>query len=352
MRSVRAPAASRRAVRRRRPEAVHLPLPPRRHRHLQPRRGSASTTPAARCCRSPPTSGRCPGCATWRTPCSRRSSARSSAAVLADVRGARSRSGASPTREAGPARGDADRSPTDDKDAATVAAEAGAIAAYVQAEVAGKRRAYGDFLVLTRQKPQARRVRRGVRRARDSRRRSAAPALFCKSPEVQALALLLRALADPLDAVALVGVLRGPLFGLSDPELFQFRQAGGRFELTCRCRSAGREGEPRRSTRGSARCCRPCASSRRCWRLTRRLPLAAAVDADARAHRLAGSRLRRLPAALGPATCCRPSTRCARWWSRAAGWPMPPTRSPRRSSSRPRPRRCRSSRAGATSCAS
>ena len=61
-------------------------------------------------------------------------------------------------------------------------------------------------------------------------------ALFSTSPEVQALALLLRALADPLDAVALVGVLRGPLFGLSDPELFQFRQAGGRFELTSRCR--------------------------------------------------------------------------------------------------------------------
>ncbi len=37
VRPVRRPSASRRAVRRRRSQAVHLPLPPGRHRHLQPR---------------------------------------------------------------------------------------------------------------------------------------------------------------------------------------------------------------------------------------------------------------------------------------------------------------------------
>ena len=67
--------------------------------------------------------------------------------------------------------------------------------------------------------------------------------------------------------------------------------------------------------------------SGRCWPSTRRLPLAAAVDAHPGADRLAGARRRPLPAALGPAICCRRSTRCARSWSRAAGSPMPPMRS-------------------------
>jgi len=118
----------------------------------------------------------------------------------------------------------------DDNDAA-VAAEAALVASYVHAEVAGKRRAYGDFLVITRQRP-----RLGVYAEAfdvlDIPTEVSGAALFNTSPEVQTLAALLRALADPLDAVALVGVLRGPLYGLSDPELFQFRQAGGRFELT------------------------------------------------------------------------------------------------------------------------
>jgi ATP-dependent helicase/nuclease subunit A len=108
--------------------------------------------------------------------------------------------------------------------------EARAIAAYVRSEVAAGRRRHGDFLVLTRF------------RTRLSEYTSAFDALeipvdvsgagfFCKSPEVRELGLLLAALADPLDSVCLVGVLRGALFGISDPELFAFRQAGGRFEL-------------------------------------------------------------------------------------------------------------------------
>jgi hypothetical protein len=43
--------------------------------------------------------------------------------------------------------------------------------------------------------------------------------------------LLLRALSDPQDGVSLVGVLRGPLFGISDQDLFAFRQAGGWFSI-------------------------------------------------------------------------------------------------------------------------
>ena len=62
--------------------------------------------------------------------------------------------------------------------------------------------------------------------------KSAAPGCSSRSPEVATLCLLLTCLADPLDSVSLVGVLRGPLFGVSDQELFEYRQSGGRFELT------------------------------------------------------------------------------------------------------------------------
>ena len=42
---------------------------------------------------------------------------------------------------------------------------------------------------------------------------------------------MLRVLSDPQDGTSLVGLLRGPLFGISDPELFAFRQAGGWFSI-------------------------------------------------------------------------------------------------------------------------
>src|SRR6185295_6258001 len=54
---------------------------------------------------------------------------------------------------------------------------------------------------------------------------------FGESREVEALTKLLRALADPQDPVALLAALRGPLFGISDPELFAFKQSGGWFSI-------------------------------------------------------------------------------------------------------------------------
>jgi ATP-dependent helicase/nuclease subunit A len=54
---------------------------------------------------------------------------------------------------------------------------------------------------------------------------------FGESEEVAQLALLLRALSDPQDGLSLIGVLRGPLFGISDQDLFAFRQAGGWFSI-------------------------------------------------------------------------------------------------------------------------
>jgi len=43
---------------------------------------------------------------------------------------------------------------------------------------------------------------------------------------------LLKAVADPDDEVSIVACLRGPLFGMSDVDLFQFKDGGGRFRLS------------------------------------------------------------------------------------------------------------------------
>ncbi|MDO8836285.1 MAG: UvrD-helicase domain-containing protein, partial [Vicinamibacterales bacterium] len=158
-----------------------------------------------------------------------------------------------------------------------MAAEAEAIAAYVQSEVASGRRGFGDFLVLTRQKPRLRHYAGAFDRLEIPVEVSGA-GLFCKSPEVQVLALLLRALADPLDAVTLVGVLRGPLFGLSDPDLFRFRQAGGRFELHAPVPDRGDEAAEHVKAATFGPGLAVMRELREQWLLTRRLPLAAAVD--------------------------------------------------------------------------
>jgi ATP-dependent helicase/nuclease subunit A len=108
--------------------------------------------------------------------------------------------------------------------------EASRIARYIRSEVDAGRRVYGDFLILTRKK-------KGLRPCADALEALQVPievtgaGAFDQSDEVREVALLLGALADPQDAVALVGVLRGPLFGLSDRDLFAFRQAGGFFNL-------------------------------------------------------------------------------------------------------------------------
>lgn len=48
-------------------------------------------------------------------------------------------------------------------------------------------------------------------------------------PELSLLNNLLWALLEPHNPIPLVAVLRGPLFGMSDSELYEFKRAGGRF---------------------------------------------------------------------------------------------------------------------------
>jgi ATP-dependent helicase/nuclease subunit A len=109
--------------------------------------------------------------------------------------------------------------------------EAARIAAYIKAEVASGRRRYGDFLILNRGKPGLGFYARALEQCEIPIEVSGA-GMFVASPEVATLCQLLTCLADPLDSVSLVGVLRGPLFGVSDRELFEYRRSGGRFEMT------------------------------------------------------------------------------------------------------------------------
>jgi ATP-dependent helicase/nuclease subunit A len=155
---------------------------------------------------------------------------------------------------------------------ATVEAER--IATFIRAEVDGGRRTYGDFLVLTRTITRKNRLLPYVQalEALEIPMEVSGAGAFAESREVKALTLLLRALSDPQDSVSLVGVLRGPLFGISDRELFAFKQAGGWFSIFCEAAqsaSAERQAAPVASA---------LASLRQYHRWTRVLPPPAAVE--------------------------------------------------------------------------
>jgi ATP-dependent helicase/nuclease subunit A len=104
------------------------------------------------------------------------------------------------------------------------------IARYIRSEVDAGRRAYSEFLVLTRRKRYIGAYASALEALNVPVETSGAGA-FGDSPEVAAFTVLLRALADPQDPLPLIAVLRGPLFGISDPELFAYRQSGGWFGL-------------------------------------------------------------------------------------------------------------------------
>jgi ATP-dependent helicase/nuclease subunit A len=117
------------------------------------------------------------------------------------------------------------------KNADVAAAEAARIARYIRAEVDAGRRSYGSFLILTRMRRKHLTPYAQALEALQIPIEVSGAGAFGESGEVKALALLLRALADPQDGVSLLGVLRGALYGLSDPELFDYRQSGGRFSI-------------------------------------------------------------------------------------------------------------------------
>jgi ATP-dependent helicase/nuclease subunit A len=124
------------------------------------------------------------------------------------------------------------------------AEEAARIARFIRSEVDAGHRTWGDYLILTRKR--SGRLLPYVRALEDLQipMEVSGAGAFAESLEVQDVALLLRALGDPQDAVALVGVLRGRLFGISDPQLFEWKQAGGWFSIFADRDTAKLRGHP------------------------------------------------------------------------------------------------------------
>jgi ATP-dependent helicase/nuclease subunit A len=154
--------------------------------------------------------------------------------------------------------------------------EAAAIARYIHSEVTSGRRGYGDFLILTRKRKPLKVYVEALEQLQIPIEVAGAGA-FGESAEVRELSQLLQALADPQDTVALVGVLRGPFFGLSDRALFNWKQTGGHLGLFAGVLDD--EDAPRRSLGEGGQPVRAALTQLRTWhQWTRTLPAGAALD--------------------------------------------------------------------------
>jgi ATP-dependent helicase/nuclease subunit A len=131
---------------------------------------------------------------------------------------------------------------------------------------------YGDFMILTRRKKNVATYAAALEELSIPCEVGGGGAFLDAGP-VASLRGLLQALADPEDAVALVGVLRGPLFGLSDDDLYRHRAAGKPFRIPAR----GSEAEGR-GAEGDARAAAALASLGEWYGWTRTLPLGAATE--------------------------------------------------------------------------
>ncbi len=96
----------------------------------------------------------------------------------------------------------------------------------------------GDFLIVTYEKKRAALYADAVRRAGLACRMSGGGTLG-GSEAIRLLAQYLEAIDNPEDPVALAAVLRGGLFGVPDPELYAWKQAGNAFSYLRREDEAG-----------------------------------------------------------------------------------------------------------------
>ena len=142
------------------------------------------------------------------------------------------------------------------------------IARFIRGEVDAQQRKWGDFLILTRKKKNLEQYASALEALEIPVEVNGAGA-FGDSREVRQLALLLNALADPQDAVSLVGVLRGPFCGLSDQDLFAYRRAGGWFSIFS---------EVSADTPEAKRVAAAIASLRQMFRWTQTMPVGAALE--------------------------------------------------------------------------
>jgi ATP-dependent helicase/nuclease subunit A len=155
------------------------------------------------------------------------------------------------------------------------AEDAARIARYIRSEIDAGRRKYSDFLILTRKKKGRIAPYAAALEALSIPLEVSGAGAFADSSEVQALTVLLRAIADPQDPLPLVAVLRGPLFGISDPELFDFKQAHGWFSIFYEVTS---EPVAEAYRKGHGAVAAALASLRQYYRWTRMLPAGAALD--------------------------------------------------------------------------
>ncbi|HXG88032.1 MAG TPA: 3'-5' exonuclease, partial [Vicinamibacterales bacterium] len=151
-----------------------------------------------------------------------------------------------------------------------VAEDAAKIARYIRSEVDARRRRYSDFLILTRKKKGITNYA-GALEALNIPLEVSGAGAFGESAEVQALTVLLRAIADPADVLSLINVLRGPLFGVSDRELFAFKQSGGWFSIFF-------DGAKSINAAAGARVTQSLGALREYYRWTRVLPAPAALE--------------------------------------------------------------------------
>lgn len=116
--------------------------------------------------------------------------------------------------------------------------EAGRIAEWIRDAVHEKRTIvdqgierpmrWGDFMILARERPRLKMYAEALERQMIPYEITGGRG-FSSSRELRALAAFLRAVIDPDDQVSLVAFLRGPLAGVSDDELWRFREAEGRW---------------------------------------------------------------------------------------------------------------------------
>jgi ATP-dependent helicase/nuclease subunit A len=142
------------------------------------------------------------------------------------------------------------------------------IARFIRAEVDAGRRKYSDFLILTRKKRERIAPYAGALESLNVPIEVSGAGAFGESIEVGTLTTVLRALTDPQDEVALIAVLRGPLFGISDRELFAYKQSGGWFSLY-----AGKDPAPAKDRVSAA-----LAALNQYHRWTRLLPASVALE--------------------------------------------------------------------------
>lgn len=144
------------------------------------------------------------------------------------------------------------------------------IAAYIRTEVDAGRSQFSDFLILTRKKRDRIAPYAQALESLNIPMEVSGAGAFGKSGAIRTMTVLLRALADPQNQVVLIAVLRGPLFGISDPELFGFKQGGGWFSLFHE--PSDGETEPLSAVQTAL------VALRQYYRWTRVLPAAAALD--------------------------------------------------------------------------